>query len=1362
MKRLLKLVGALSLWELFGRYPVIAGVLSILGVGGGVVIGGGLLIPPSITPQPSVAFGQDQGVGLLANTALNPNQGTSGSEYWPATTSNSWFSYVEGNVDPNLPQGSSTLSYALGRAASGQGLGLMATGQGAPMFTAQASGPSGSYWWLGLSATNYASGPGATAGTGYFNGYFPFTATGGGCSREPSGVWWGGNGNVKISDPGFLCSTTPTVNVATIPGDGAKQTPTTVSCVSNSPVSGEMAVTFTLPVAHGVPLGQTFVAAGFTPSGYNATYTTLAGSTGTTLIGETTTGGGTCPASVSVEGTVLSGTGGAVNLAAMATTIPFITNFNTGITTTPGGHFCGVVGEYGADSPTPGFQFAAFTDRDGNALPNSPTVVPWPNQGTVYFNGYTTTVTQSSSAQALTVTSMVSTNIAAATWNSSQSVTFTFATSPGFILGSEFTVSGASPSGYNQTYIAIAGTSGTTVVGNPLSGPLGMPRALSNPGSYVSGASAVGVIVPNMTVYGANGGLSIVLPFGTFSGTGTGAAGTYALSANQATFTFTGSISGTTLTVTGTAPSTPLVVGQALSSSTGGSITAGTIITGYGSGTGGLGTYTVNNSQTVASGTVTAAGTIGSSGSPVQIFAWNSLTATAAATASQTATIGALTARSQSTVGDMWGVFGGYSTLWPASKNGWGGSLANIGMYYGIFPSTSNQPNTSSVASLCQKTIDFQSFASANGLTVHSLYRLNDPGMWADSSVAQFTGSISGTALTISATQSGSTSAMAPGTVIAGKGITGCPSACPTISTGSGSSYTLASVGGTVSSEAMTAGAYKPARPSTTVNGFNGYIAGSTLTVTSIASGNQATFTGSLAYPTNSFTASISGNVLNVTVAPTPANTMMIGLGVTGAGVPANTYIIADGTGSQTTGTYILNNSATVSSETMTGMNLQTTTGNFLTASALSVSGVTGTIASGMLVTDGGANIGTPLIITSGSGSSWSVAPNYAAPFSGDSTMVAVSTRLTAGMYVQNSSIATPVKILSGTPGLCTSGAWGCGTYTLSNSANGSVGSSGSPVAFTATGASDGGAVAPGPALTIKDPGPGVTFPVTNYGAGTGTIFLSGDYSTGSLGGTPSAIQAQVSYTAQGPAVSGCSACAWTTLANSSISGGHWSGQAINIPAGGPYYVSVRAANGTSYATLPSFIDVGLVFDAWGEGQMFSVVTGTAGGWAVPTYNGIWGVNTASSNFYSYDTGPAVATNVYPSQTQVLAADSAAVTGGSGSVLSEGVANFEQGLQNSMGYPVTLAEWDRDGAGIGVFATGQVVQSQTIGLGDGSTTTWCSASTFCSHVGQGAQLAFNYAGMTGAALGSSSISGTMLTVGTITQGSLEPGAVLSG
>jgi hypothetical protein len=61
---------------------------------------------------------------------------------------------------------------------------------------------------------------------------------------------------------------------------------------------------------------------------------------------------------------------------------------------------------------------------------------------------------------------------------------------------------------------------------------------------------------------------------------------------------FTGAIAGTTLTVSTILPGASLVAG---SSVTGPSVAAGTIITALLTGTGGAGTYTVNNSQTVAS-----------------------------------------------------------------------------------------------------------------------------------------------------------------------------------------------------------------------------------------------------------------------------------------------------------------------------------------------------------------------------------------------------------------------------------------------------------------------------------------------------------------------------------------------------------------------------------------------------------------------------------------------------------------------------------------------------------------------------------------------------------------------------------------
>lgn len=69
---------------------------------------------------------------------------------------------------------------------------------------------------------------------------------------------------------------------------------------------------------------------------------------------------------------------------------------------------------------------------------------------------------------------------------------------------------------------------------------------------------------------------------------------------------FTASIATTVLTVTGSPTGTPIAVGQQL---VGAGITANTRIVSLGTGTGGAGTYNINNSQTVASESMTTIGT---------------------------------------------------------------------------------------------------------------------------------------------------------------------------------------------------------------------------------------------------------------------------------------------------------------------------------------------------------------------------------------------------------------------------------------------------------------------------------------------------------------------------------------------------------------------------------------------------------------------------------------------------------------------------------------------------------------------------------------------------------------------------------
>ena len=76
--------------------------------------------------------------------------------------------------------------------------------------------------------------------------------------------------------------------------------------------------------------------------------------------------------------------------------------------------------------------------------------------------------------------------------------------------------------------------------------------------------------------------------------------------AYPAVSTFTGSIATTTLTVTAMLSGDNIAVGMFIDSST--SLTNGTYITAFGTGTGGIGTYTVSASQTVASATIIGSG----------------------------------------------------------------------------------------------------------------------------------------------------------------------------------------------------------------------------------------------------------------------------------------------------------------------------------------------------------------------------------------------------------------------------------------------------------------------------------------------------------------------------------------------------------------------------------------------------------------------------------------------------------------------------------------------------------------------------------------------------------------------------------
>lgn len=155
-----------------------------------------------------------------------------------------------------------------------------------------------------------------------------------------------------------------------------------------------------------------------------------------------------------------------------------------------------------------------------------------------------------------------------------------------------------------------------TTVSNFAQGNFGMPTgfvvrnlglALINTFPYTSGSVITAgreVAIQDAGDFFALSSTAATVGQKVFAYYGTGAVATGATGSTPvAAASVTGSISGTTLTVTA-APTGTLAVGQPI---TGAGVTASTYITGFGTGSGGVGTYTVNNSQTVASGTLASA-----------------------------------------------------------------------------------------------------------------------------------------------------------------------------------------------------------------------------------------------------------------------------------------------------------------------------------------------------------------------------------------------------------------------------------------------------------------------------------------------------------------------------------------------------------------------------------------------------------------------------------------------------------------------------------------------------------------------------------------------------------------------------------
>jgi hypothetical protein len=1367
MKRIAKALATFSIIEAIGRHPVMAGTIMMMGTG----ISGSPLTPPAITPQPSAAFPQSSTYGPMIQ-GLQTNNAKTGAFSLPSTCSAnpsapltcSFAVYHEFTVD-QLGNQESTFG-GVGSTTNGEIFTSVSNAQRTIVVQSSSTGPSSSSqpWWL---ATVAARGSGASTGslTNYAPGVFSATAVDG-CptangagAREPTVAFTHGQSGLSfVVDPGFLCGENssgqaPQIPITAVSGFGQQQTGLALSCASNTPVSGkQFTVTLTTGIVPAVSPGQSFTLSGATNAGFNQTYAAILGTSGNTLVGTFANGTGTCPAANDTV-TLNGATGGTVSLGAPG---GLSSNGGTGITVKPGQRVCGLVGEFGADSAFPGAQFAKFTDIQGNDLPGSPAVSPWLNQGAVNFTGFTSigaqttsftvtsisggTMTTSASVTiptganlvssainfagatvtaggtgtsftisntglsfsgsaattallpSLTVTAMNSYSISAASFSATTGfATFTFTANPGLIIGSEFTVSGATATGggsFNLTYVAVAGTSGTTVVGNPLSGPIGRPQVSSLTGSSVaSNGSAVGVIMPGMYIPGAsnaNTSVNIISPFGMFGSTGVGGLGTYGLNSNGGVFSVTASGNGANqLTISGQITISPLISFGENVNGTG--VPTGTIITGFVSGGfGGSGVYTTNN--TLPSGTIANAtlGPLWSSASPGPLFAaagyyYN-------VTPSTTAPFGSVASH---TVNDFTTLIGGASIGNIVGKinnaQGWGGTIANMGMFEGApFPSSNGVPSASAMTSLCTKATDFQSFATANGGAWKSLYKLNDPGIWADHSIAEFTGSVAaGTAtLSVSSTQFGSTS-LSTGQVVSGAGLC-ANSVCPTISAvvTPGSVYTLSqSLSAGISSEAMSAGNFQPAKP----------------------------------FTQSSVTASISGNTLTVTA------------------LNINSTFTASYNG------LAANNNLTTSTSNPAGL------------------------VAGQFIWDGGVNIPAtnPLELTGGSGTAWTVNGgaggfNYkgcipaggtpGACTGGSETMYSTNTAPRVGDWLMGAGITTPVQITgigSLTP-CATTGFPLCGTYTISNPGGLSIASE----TMSLSGVQGGGAIAPGAALTVKDPGIGATYPVTNWTAMTGLLTFNGEFSNSLLHGNPAAIQAQVSATPGGPALSGCASCAWTNLSNSTINTGAqtWTGSIIGVPAGGPYFVAFRASNGTAYATLPNAVFVGANVAGFGEGNAVAQVSGGPGTSNQTYYQGYstlagWQgaglpANWTPNQFYV--PGPPLLNGWAPSQAGQILVDRFGV-----GILSDGMATQNGSASALLGAPVGSLNMYKNGTGNQNWIYGGVTQTQTIGIGNGSTTTFSSGVGYGGSVSTSAPSIQITAGITTAGVMSVAINNSL-------------------
>ena len=449
-----------------------------------------------------------------------------------------------------------------------------------------------------------------------------------------------------------------------------------------------------------------------------------------------------------------------------------------------------------------------------------------------------------------------------------------------------------SPSGYA---ITIGGATGSVITI-----PNGITAQVYCDGVnfYSSQTGSAGNFTVNgtLTVTGAQTDTSNLTVNGNFSSSNALAA--YPTAAFTAGISNGSGVAGTVLNVTAVASGT-LYIGQTVTCS---GITANTVITGFGTGSGGTGTYTVNNSQLIAASTsFTAAAYAVANTPPTGDNSIKVANTTFVQTAiASLAPVGAI---------QMWPTTtapSGYLLCQGAavSRSTYSALYSIIGTTFGVGDgsTTFNLPNYVNRMPFGASTT---STASVTGYIQGAAFTGYIQG-------AAFTGAISGTTLTTSAVTFGT---IAIGQVITGAGVT----AGTTITAGSGTSWTISVSHASISAESMTSSGTSLVVSSVSSGtiAVGQIITGTGITAgTTIVSGAGSSWVVSVAQNVSS--TSITSNGTTLTVSAVGSGTLAVGQVITGTGIASNTIITALGTGTGGTGNYTVSITQNVASTTIT------------------------------------------------------------------------------------------------------------------------------------------------------------------------------------------------------------------------------------------------------------------------------------------------------------------------------------------------------------------------------------------------------------------------------------------------------------